>query len=127
MLAAQALREFEQVDSQAAAKKNIIQAVENVAKKLGNTRAVCRKCYIHPGVIDSYMDGQLLDNLSDEAAKLIKGVAGLKPEEAAVVVLLQKRLAEQRSKLKQPSAEKQAPVAGARRPGERAASSWKTA
>ena len=124
VLAAQALREFERVDSQAAAKKNIVAAVESVAKKLGNTRAVCRKCYIHPGIIDSYMDGQLLDNLSDEAAKLIKGVAGLKPEEAAVVVLLQKRLAEQRRTLKQQSAAKKG-SAGARRPGQRAASEWK--
>jgi DNA topoisomerase-1 len=127
VLAAQALREFERVDSQAAAKKNIVRAVESVAKKLGNTRAVCRKCYIHPGVIDSYMDGQLLENLSEGAAKLIKGVSGLRPEEAAVVVLLQKRLGEQRRKLKRPTAGKREPAAAVRRPGQRAASSWKAA
>jgi DNA topoisomerase-1 len=70
----------------------VLRAVENVAKKLGNTRTVCRKCYIHPGVIDSYMDGELLDNLREGAEKMMKGVAGLRPEEAAVVVMLQARL-----------------------------------
>ena len=127
VLAAQALREFERVDSQAAAKKNIVRAVESVAKKLGNTRAVCRKCYIHPGVIDSYMDGELLDTLSGEAAKMIKRVSGLKPEEAAVVVLLQKRLEAQRRTVRLRTTAKAGPAVGRRRPGERAASLWKTA
>ncbi len=98
VLAAQALQEFQQFDSQAMAKKNIVQAVENVAMRLGNTRAVCRKCYIHPAVIDSYMDGELLENIGDEARKMIKGVQGLGPEEAAVLVMLQKRLTTERKK-----------------------------
>jgi DNA topoisomerase-1 len=92
VLAARALQEFEQVDSQAQAKKNVVHAIEEVAKKLGNTRAVCRKCYVHPAVIDSYMDGSLLTHLSGEVKKLIKPLHRLKPEEAAVLVLLQKRL-----------------------------------
>jgi len=61
--------------------------------KLGNTRAVCRKCYVHPAVIDSYMDGSLLKHLSGEVNKLIKPLHQLAPEEAAVLVLLQRRLA----------------------------------
>jgi DNA topoisomerase-1 len=92
VLAARALQEFRQVDSQAQAKKNVLHAIEQVAMKLGNTRAVCRKCYIHPAVIDSYMDGSLLKHLSGEVGKLIKPLHRLEPEEAAVLVLLQKRL-----------------------------------
>jgi DNA topoisomerase-1 len=92
VLAARALQEFQQVDSQAQAKKNVVHAIEEVARKLGNTRAVCRKCYVHPAVIDSYMDGSLLIHLSGEVKKLIKPLHQLEPEEAAVLVLLQKRL-----------------------------------
>src|SRR5581483_4035244 len=58
-LAALALRGLEAFDSEAKAKKNVVQAVEAVAKLLGNTPAVCRKCYIHPAIFDGYLDGTL--------------------------------------------------------------------
>ncbi len=93
VLAAQALKEFEKFDSKAQAKKNIVRAIESVATKLGNTRAVCKKCYIHPAVLDSYMDGELTETLRQRAAKMEKHLAELDPEEAAVLVLLQRRLA----------------------------------
>jgi DNA topoisomerase I len=92
VLAARALQEFEAVDSQAKMKKNIVQAIESVAKRLGNTRAVCKKCYIHPAVIDSYLDGSMLETLGQRARKLDKSLNKLRPEEAAVLVLLQTRL-----------------------------------
>ena len=95
VLAARALQEFESVDSQAKRKKNIVAAIENVAKKLGNTRAVCRKCYIHPAVLDSYLEGSLLETLSRELKRMAKPIEHLRPEEAAVMVLLQKRLAQE--------------------------------
>ena len=98
VLAARALQEFQQVDSQAQAKKNVVHAIEQVARKLGNTRAVCRKCYVHPAVIDSYMDGSLLKHLSGEVTKMIKPLHQLRPEEAAVLVLLQKRLVNEAKK-----------------------------
>ena len=41
------------------AKKRLLTVIEAVAGVLGNTRAVCRKSYIHPVVIDAYMDGSL--------------------------------------------------------------------
>src|SRR5205807_2614074 len=53
VLAALALQEFQAFDSQAQAKRNLVAAIERVAKRLGNTTAVCRKCYIHPAVIES--------------------------------------------------------------------------
>jgi DNA topoisomerase-1 len=95
VLAAMALKEFETVDSQAMMKKNIVAAIESVAQKLGNTRAVCRKCYIHPAILDSYLDGSMLQTLSQRAKKLDRRLSSLRPEEAAVLVLLQKRLAGQ--------------------------------
>ena len=89
-----ALQEFEAFDTKAQAKKNVVQAIERVAKRLGNTPTVCRKCYIHPAVLDAYLDGSMLEALrqrTDEEMK--KSLGHLKPEEAAVMALLQNRLA----------------------------------
>lgn len=71
----------------------MLQAIEAVATILGNTRTVCRKCYIHPAVIDSYMDGTLIKLLRQRAARLAQRGSGLGQAEAAVLTLLQKRLA----------------------------------
>src|SRR5262249_45764956 len=57
VLAARALAEVGPFRSAAHARRNVAGAVESVAKRLGNTRAVCRKCYIHPAVITAYVDG----------------------------------------------------------------------
>jgi DNA topoisomerase-1 len=94
VLAARALQEVESFDSKAAAKRNVKRAIESVAKKLGNTVTVCRKCYVHPAVLDSYLDGTLASNLSRKAAKTLASANGkLPPEEAAILGLLQVRLA----------------------------------
>src|SRR6185437_2369606 len=93
VLAARALQEFQAFDSQAQAKRNVVQAIESVAKRLGNTKAVCRKCYIHPAVINLYMDGSLLQTLTRRVKKeLTRSLHGLPAEEAAVLTLLQHRL-----------------------------------
>ncbi len=99
VLAAQALKEFEKFDSETQAKKNVVQAIESVARKLGNTRAVCRKCYIHPIILDSYLQGELTETLAQRATKLEKKLASLPPEEAAVLVLLQRRLALEKKRI----------------------------
>lgn len=88
VLAAMALRNFEKFQTKAQAKKNVVAAIDAVAKKLGNTAAVCKKCYIHPHVLDSYLEGSLADALQQRA----KSLQGLPADEAAVLVLLQKRL-----------------------------------
>lgn len=94
VLGAMALREFERFDSKTQAKKNIVQAIENVAERLGNTPAVCRKCYVHPDVIDAYLDGTLIRTLKRRAEEqLATSLRSLNPEEAAVLGLLQQRLA----------------------------------
>ncbi|RXZ38549.1 DNA topoisomerase IB [Oxalobacteraceae bacterium CAVE-383] len=90
MLAATALHEFQQFDSAAQARKNIVQAIEHVAKKLGNTPAICRKCYVHPAVIDRYLDGAMLNARQSKAKrKPADDTHALTPEESAVLALLQ--------------------------------------
>jgi DNA topoisomerase-1 len=93
VLAAVALLEYEKFDSEAQAKKNIVQAIESVAKKLGNTPTICRKCYVHPAVLESYLDGTMLEALRRRAKRqLQEDLHELRPEEAAVLALLQQRL-----------------------------------
>ena len=93
VLAAKLLRDFEQVDSDAQRKQNIVRAVESVAKQLGNTKAVCRKCYIHPAVFDAYIDGSMMDTVAQRARRAAKRMDKLTEGEAAVLGLLQRRLA----------------------------------
>jgi len=94
-LAAQALHQFELFDSEAKRKKAIVDAVKKVAQHLGNTPAICRRSYIHPAVLDGYLDGTLLATLADEAqAYLEKNIHGMTPEEAAVTAFLRLRLGE---------------------------------
>lgn len=101
MLAAMALREFEAFDSEAQGKQNVLKAIESVAQKLGNTKAVCRKCYIHPAVIDSYLDGTLAQTLKQRAEqKMRQSLSSLSPEEAAIMALLRQRLAHQTTRRK---------------------------
>jgi DNA topoisomerase-1 len=94
VLASLALQEFEEFESPTAAKRNLVAAVKNVAERLGNTPAVCRKAYIHPALIESYMDGTMLESLKQQTEQtLANEVSSLRPEESAVLGLLQQRLA----------------------------------
>lgn len=91
VLAALALNEFEKVDSEAQAKKNIVRAIESVAKELGNTPAICRKCYIHPEILNSYLSGDLAKMVKGQiASKSKKGP--LTNDEAMVLRFLKSRL-----------------------------------
>jgi DNA topoisomerase-1 len=94
VLAALALAELEKVDSEAAAKRNVRAAIEQVSARLGNTPTVCRKCYIHPEIINSYLaEGLVLKIKQEVERELGEDLAGLRPEEAVVLAFLQKRLA----------------------------------
>ena len=98
VLAAVALREFEKFDSQAQAKRNVVRAIETVAERLGNTPAVCRKGYVHPAIIESYLEGTMLEALRRRAEEqLRRSLRQLRPEEAAVLGMLQQRLATARN------------------------------
>lgn len=93
VLAAVALLEYEKFDSEAQAKKNVVAAIEAVAKKLGNTPTICRKCYVHPAVIETYLSGAMKTALRKRAQQQLQDdVHALRPEEAAVLALLQRRL-----------------------------------
>ncbi len=95
VLAALALREFEAFDSQTQAKKNVVRAIETVSGRLGNTPTVCRKCYVHPEIINAYLDGSMLETLKQIAEReMAETLSELPPEEAAVLALLQQRLAQ---------------------------------
>lgn len=96
VLAAIALREFEIVTAQAHAKKNVVTAIEAVARVLGNTPAVCRKCYVHPEIVESYLAGDTIATIQQRVAgRIDRSLSKLKPEEAAVLLLLQRRLRKQ--------------------------------
>jgi len=78
VLAAQLLCLCGECGSETEAKRNIVRVVESVSKRLGNTKAVCRKSYIHPAVFDAYSDGSMKK-------------FDVKAAEAAVLALLQRR------------------------------------
>jgi len=89
VLAACALRECGPSTSQTEAKKNIVQAIDAVAKRLGNTRTVCRACYVHPTVLDAYLDCSLWAlPLPRDTSNTRPEAPGLQPEEAMVLTLL---------------------------------------
>lgn len=92
VLAAVALREFEGFQSETEAKHNVVAAIDRVAGRLGNTRAVCRRSYVHPAVLDSYMDGSLGKRLVRRAEKLLDEGPVTPADESAVLSMLRSRL-----------------------------------
>jgi DNA topoisomerase-1 len=92
-LAALALGEFEHIDNDVMRKRAVVHAVEKVAKHLGNTPAVCRRCYIHPEIFEGFLDGTLLAILAEKTgACLVEEIEGMSAEEAAVAAFLRLRL-----------------------------------
>jgi DNA topoisomerase-1 len=87
VVAARALAELGAAKNERIAGKRIVQAIDIVAGRLGNTRAVCRKCYIHPGVLDAYAANDLPAALR-RPEKTRKGREGLSTHEAAVAAML---------------------------------------
>ena len=85
VLAARALARLQAPGSQAEGKRNIATAIEAVAKLLGNTKAVCRKCYVHPAIVESYLEGKLGERL--------RGAH----EERAIVALLEAHMRRERA------------------------------
>jgi len=92
VMAALALKEFESVTSEVQAKKNIVAAIETVSSLLGNTPSVCRKCYVHPEILNSYLEGNTIETISQRIKPNLPQLRQLHADEAAVFVLLQRRL-----------------------------------
>jgi DNA topoisomerase-1 len=94
VLTAMALSAQGPVENEAQAKKNIKDAIAAVAKILGNTPTVCRKCYVHPVVLESYLDGDMIEGLKQKTEEaLAENLEDLRAEEAAVMAFLQAKLA----------------------------------
>jgi DNA topoisomerase-1 len=98
VLAATALREldretagagFSRPISNAQAKKNVLRAIEAVSGVLGNTPAICRKSYIHPAVLECYMDGSMPRKLKASLPLAVRKTASkLKADEVAALRIL---------------------------------------
>ena len=109
-----ALSELESFDSAAQAKRNLRSAIEKVSARLGNTPTICRKCYVHPEVLNSYMDGNLVLQIKSQAeSELRSAVGSLKPEEAAVLAMLRGRLAKEAEQPASSNSETKSGTAGA--------------
>ncbi len=90
ILAAQELSARPRFRSQREAKSHVLRAIECVAKRLGNTRTVCRKSYIHPAVLAAYMDGEAIAPIGP--ARSSRSARVLAPIEFAVVRVIGRRL-----------------------------------
>jgi DNA topoisomerase I len=95
MLAATSLRELGPASTDKEAKANIVKVIDQVAKKLGNTRAVCRKYYVHPAVLEEYVAGYVLPPLApltpEATRRDARRPATLRRDEVAVVELLRRK------------------------------------
>jgi DNA topoisomerase-1 len=90
VLALQELSRLEAYESVTQAKRNVAAAIRSVSKRLGNTLTICRKCYVHPALINSYLDGSLatqLEQLLEKQAR--RPPARLNQHEARMLRLLQ--------------------------------------
>lgn len=91
LLAAIELAELGEFDSETQAKKNVTQAIKNVAKQLGNRPATCRKYYVHPAIIEAYENGSLLD-LMAETVNASSAANDLNPEEKVVLEIIEEAI-----------------------------------
>jgi DNA topoisomerase-1 len=87
VLACTTLKEFAPFATAGEAKKNVVEAIRQVAARLGNTPSVCRKCYVHPAVLEGYLEGVM----GKVKAKGKKGLYALRLEEEVLLGLLQVR------------------------------------
>ena len=100
VLAALALDELMATPQAKPTKKNLQAAIVRVAERLGNTPSICRKCYIHPVVMDGYLSGETIGLLRPKLAGA-SAHAGwrLGLEEMAVLEFLRKKLKQPKPKL----------------------------
>lgn len=93
VLAAMALKAQEPFENKSQAKKNLKTAISAVARILGNTPTICRKCYVHPAVLETYFDGTLAEELRRKTVRTLqKSLGDLRSEEKEVLEFLKRRL-----------------------------------
>jgi DNA topoisomerase-1 len=94
VLAAIALNAIGAFETKKQAKANIKDAVTAVSKLLGNTPAICRKCYVHPAVFESYLSGNAIEGLRQKTEEALENKApDLRAGEAVILKFLQAELA----------------------------------
>ena len=94
VLACSLLRELGGCETQSAAKKNVVEAIKTVAERLGNTPSVCRKCYVHPQVIETYLDGAMVKAFEKHVKKEVaRSPHALRREELDLLHLLEEKAA----------------------------------
>lgn len=93
VLAAVGFTEIGAAETATAANRNVRTVVDAVSSILGNTPTVCRKCYIHPEIIESYLAGTMRLRVKAPGDDAL-GAGQLSPEEQAVLRFLKRRLAE---------------------------------
>jgi DNA topoisomerase-1 len=98
VFACMTLRTMESFTSANQAKKNVVAAIKCVAQRLGNTPAVCRKCYVHPAVLEAYMAGAIT-RARRRAAEDEDEAAAVEREERALMELLRSRRNETEKKV----------------------------
>lgn len=92
-MAAIALQAVGAFETKKQAKANIKNAIGAVSKMLGNTPAICRKCYIHPAILETYLTGASIEGLKQRAKDALESNAiDLREGEAAILRFLQARL-----------------------------------
>ncbi len=91
MLAAKQLCAIGPAKTRREAERNMLRAIDTVADRLGNTRAVCRKYYVHPGLLRAYLQGLTvaLPSGSPHATRRENPPAALRRDEVAVLQFLQ--------------------------------------
>jgi DNA topoisomerase I len=87
VLAAQALASMEPFRSATEAKRNVGRAIESVAGRLGNTKTICRKCYVHPAIVNAYLGGVTIRPANGHTKH---GRAALTGTELAVVRIIER-------------------------------------
>jgi DNA topoisomerase-1 len=85
-----ALLDLGEYESQTQAKKNVVHAIEAAASHLGNTPAICRKSYVHPEILDAYLNGTLLTAAKHQDEQAVaEALHGLRPEEISLLAFLE--------------------------------------
>ncbi len=86
------LQDLGPYETETQAKRNVVDAIKSASKQLGNTPTICRKSYIHPEIIDAYLNGSLLNALKqDDKQAVVQALHGLHPEEISVLAFLEQK------------------------------------
>ena len=98
LFAAVKLAELGATEDLEQAEKNVLEAVDDVAQRLGNTRDIARASYISPRIIDHYMEGSVIAYYGELIEEIVAQQEGLTEGEEALLELLNKKLRRELSK-----------------------------